>query len=162
MRCIYPSKHTFPWPRMHCNHVALQDLSVRKVATLRVHGPSTSMTWTVLAVRRVCGSVPTMGSRDTHASIGKMPLWYAKVYVCLCTLCSAYISLNDAHSVAYCVCPWDYVKFYMTCNKLDDTYSDKMHPDKELWPKELNIDPLKSCSWWLLLKNVGQRDDSSA
>ena len=55
-------------------------------------------------------------------------------YMCACVHCvvHTYISLSDAHSVAYCVCPWNYVKFYMTCNKLDDTYSDKMHPDKEL------------------------------
>ena len=64
---------------MHCNHVALQDLSVCKVATLRVHGPSTSMIWTVLAVRRVCGSVLTMELRETNVTIGKMPLRYAKV-----------------------------------------------------------------------------------
>ena len=41
---------------------------------------STSMIWTVLVVRRVCGSVLTMELRDTHAIIGKMPLWCAKVH----------------------------------------------------------------------------------
>ena len=42
------------------------------------------MTWTVLEVSRVCGSVLTMELRDTLATTIKMPLWSAKVlYRCL-------------------------------------------------------------------------------
>ena len=77
-------------------NLCIKVLLLPKGYTRNVCGPSTSMIWTVLAVRRVCGSVLTMGLRDTHATISKMPHWYAKVYVYLCTLCSAYISLSDA------------------------------------------------------------------
>ena len=53
--------------------------------TLRVCCPSTSMTWTVLVVRTVCGSVLTMELRDTHATITEMPLLLVKKVNC-CSL----------------------------------------------------------------------------
>ena len=59
----------------------MQDPLLPLEATRKVPNLFTSMIWTVLAVRRVCGSVLTMGLRDTHATTNKMPLWYAKVPV---------------------------------------------------------------------------------
>ena len=77
---------TFMLPLTTCTNclflhitAALQDLKLCTERTLRVCGQSISMIWTVLAVRRVCGSVLTIGLRDTLVTTGEMPLWCAMV-----------------------------------------------------------------------------------
>ena len=53
-------------------------LLLPKGYTQNVVGLSISMTWTVLVVRRMCGSVLTMELRDTHAPVNKTLLLFVK------------------------------------------------------------------------------------
>ena len=77
---------TFMLPLTTCTNclllhitAALQDLKLCTERTLRVCGQSTSMIWTVLVVKRACGSVLTIGLRDTLVTTGEMLLWCAMV-----------------------------------------------------------------------------------
>ena len=68
---------------VHCNihDYFMQGPLLLLEATLKVWNLFTLMTWTVLVVRRECGSVLTMGLRDTHVTTCRMLLWCAKVPV---------------------------------------------------------------------------------